>query len=75
MTLNTGNIVRLGRVIYIVKETSIDISKKIVTELEQVSVAKNKNFFESIAAQQQSKTQSKADEASALYHNRESKMT
>lgn len=39
--LETGDVVRLGRVCYIVKETSIDVGERVIKELEAYALNKN----------------------------------
>ena len=46
--MNTGDVVRLGRVCYIVKENSIDLSEKAIQMLEDYAKDKHDSAWDKI---------------------------
>ena len=48
MALNTGDVVRLGRVCYIVKENSIDLSEKAIEALENYAQDKHDQAWDKL---------------------------
>ena len=46
--MNTGDVIRLGRVCYIIKENSIDITEKAVKMLEDYATQKHETEWDKL---------------------------